>query len=160
MRAPIRGTRPALDERCPLESRRQAGRRRLGEPERLGEVAGGCSVLAEFRQFSIRLENQLQILREVIEAEHFNRWQPTIGAELEVYLADQKFMPAAVNEQLLERAAHPQLTEELNRYNLEFNLSPVPAEGAPGGSITLAWRFSQKKSLSSSRPIWPCSAGR
>ena len=86
---------------------------------------------AEFRQFSIRLENQLQILREVIEAEHFNRWQPTIGAELEVYLADQKFMPAAVNEQLLERAAHPQLTEELNRYNLEFNLSPVPAEGAP-----------------------------
>ena len=32
---------------------------------------------AEFREFSIRLENQLQVLREVITTDAFNRWQPT-----------------------------------------------------------------------------------
>ena len=75
------------------------------------------------------------MLREVITRDEFNCWQPTIGSELEVYLVDDQFMPAPVNEQLLELAAHPQLTEELNRYNLEFNLSPVPASGSPFSAI-------------------------
>jgi gamma-glutamyl:cysteine ligase YbdK (ATP-grasp superfamily) len=90
---------------------------------------------AEFREFSIRLESQLQVLREVVTRDTFNRWEPTIGAELEVYLVDDQFQPAPVNEQLLDLAAHPQLTEELNRYNLEFNLSPVAAVGSPFGEI-------------------------
>ncbi len=86
---------------------------------------------AEYREFSIRLENQLGILREVIKEPQFNRWEPTFGAELEVYLADTMFRPAAVNEQLLQLANHEQLTQELNKYNLEFNMSPVPAQGKP-----------------------------
>jgi gamma-glutamyl:cysteine ligase YbdK (ATP-grasp superfamily) len=86
---------------------------------------------AEFREFGIRLEHQLEVLREVIQQDAFNRWQPTIGAELEVYLTDARFMPAPVNEQLLKLAEHPQLTEELNQYNLEFNLNPVAARNSP-----------------------------
>lgn len=96
---------------------------------------------AEFREFSIRLENQLKILREVITRDAFNRWQPTIGAELEVYLADAQFLPDPVNEELLKVAEHPQLTEELNRYNLEFNLSPVAAEGSPFASMEKEMRW-------------------
>ncbi|MEE4661247.1 MAG: glutamate--cysteine ligase [Halieaceae bacterium] len=90
---------------------------------------------AEYREFSIRLEDQLGRLREVIRADAFNRWEPTIGAELEVYLADTEYAPAPVNEALLSMANHPQLTPELNQYNLEFNLSPVAAQGAAFGAI-------------------------
>ncbi len=82
---------------------------------------------AEYREFSIRLENQLGLLREAIKAPQFNRWEPTFGAELEVYLADNLFQPAPVNEELLAMANHEQLTQELNKYNLEFNMSPTPA---------------------------------
>jgi gamma-glutamyl:cysteine ligase YbdK (ATP-grasp superfamily) len=90
---------------------------------------------AEYREFSIRLEQQLGMLRELVAGENFNRWQPTIGAELEVYLADTMFRPSAVNEQLLELANNPQLTPELNRYNLEFNMTPVPATGSPFAAL-------------------------
>ena len=90
---------------------------------------------AEFREFSIRLENQLGILREVIQEPQFSRWEPTIGAELEVYLANNRFEPAPINQQLLDMANHPQLTEELNKYNLEFNLSPVAAQGTAFATV-------------------------
>ncbi len=90
---------------------------------------------AEYREFSIRLENQLAQLGEVLQQPQFNRWEPTIGAELEVYLADDEYLPAAVNEELLALANHEQLTPELNQYNLEFNLSPVAAEGAAFASV-------------------------
>ena len=90
---------------------------------------------AEYREFSIRLENQLGQLRDLLATDSFNHWQPSIGAELEMYLVDNDYMPAAVNEELLELAKHPQLTPELNRYNLEFNLSPVPAPGQPFAAI-------------------------
>jgi gamma-glutamyl:cysteine ligase YbdK (ATP-grasp superfamily) len=86
---------------------------------------------AEYREFSIRIEQQLGQLREVITGENFKRRAPSIGAELEVYLVDQNYMPACVNEELLNLAQHPQLTPELNRYNLELNLSPVDARGRP-----------------------------
>ena len=90
---------------------------------------------AEYREFSIRLENQLAQLGDVIHSAPFNRWEPTIGAELEVYLADNDYLPAPVNEALLSMANHPQLTPELNQYNLEFNLSPVAAQGAAFAAV-------------------------
>ncbi|MEP5764340.1 MAG: glutamate-cysteine ligase family protein [Halieaceae bacterium] len=86
---------------------------------------------AEFREFSIRLEKQLAQLRELLAQDSFSRWEPSIGAELEVYLVDNEYRPATINEQLLQMANNPQLTPELNQYNLEFNLSPVSAVGSP-----------------------------
>ena len=85
----------------------------------------------EYREFSVRLEQQLAVQKELLEMPAFNRDESSIGAELELYLVDDDFRPAAVNEALLELADHPQLTPELNRYNLEFNLSPVAASGVP-----------------------------
>ncbi|SFP39216.1 Gamma-glutamyl:cysteine ligase YbdK, ATP-grasp superfamily [Nitrosomonas cryotolerans] len=87
---------------------------------------------AEHQEFSVRLESQLRELRELLTQDAFNRREPSIGAELELYLVDNDcHLPAAVNEELLRLANHPQLTPELNRYNLEFNLSPVAASGKP-----------------------------
>jgi gamma-glutamyl:cysteine ligase YbdK (ATP-grasp superfamily) len=86
---------------------------------------------AEYREFSVRLENQLDTLRDLLSTPAFCRDEPSIGAELELYLVDRHYRPAAVNEELLALANHPQLTPELNRYNLEFNLSPVSAIGSP-----------------------------
>jgi len=84
---------------------------------------------ADHREFSLRLENQLDVLRELITGDSFRADAPSLGAELEMYLVDDAFQPASVNEKLLEMANHPQLTPELNQYNLEFNLSPVAAPG-------------------------------
>ncbi|MCZ6830186.1 MAG: hypothetical protein O7F73_11475 [Gammaproteobacteria bacterium] len=85
----------------------------------------------DYRDFGQRLQRQLEQLREFLQQPQFQLHQPSFGAELEIYLVDDNYNPAAVNEELLRRSGHPQLTPELNRYNLEFNLSPVPAAGAP-----------------------------
>jgi gamma-glutamyl:cysteine ligase YbdK (ATP-grasp superfamily) len=89
----------------------------------------------EHREFSVRLEQQLGQLQNLLTRDSFNREKYSLGAELELYLVDDDFMPAAVNEELLQMANHPQLTPELNRYNLEFNLSPVAAAGSPFASM-------------------------
>ncbi len=86
---------------------------------------------AEHREFSVRLEQQLEQLRGLLESEPFQREEASIGAELELYLVDDQYRPAAVNEELLRLANSPQLTPELNRYNLEFNMNPVAAAGSP-----------------------------
>ncbi len=90
---------------------------------------------SDYAAFGTRLEQQLEVLRHTLRTPAFNRNKPSIGAELEVYLVDDALDPAPVNEALLARSGHPQLTPELNRYNLEFNLSPVDAAGAPFGAM-------------------------
>lgn len=81
-----------------------------------------------FRQ---RLEDQIAELKSLLKMPGFSSGAASIGAELEVYLIDNNSEPTAKNAQLLELMQHSQLTEELNQFNLEFNLSPVDAKGKP-----------------------------
>jgi gamma-glutamyl:cysteine ligase YbdK (ATP-grasp superfamily) len=90
---------------------------------------------AERTEFSVRLENQLQQLRAQLQSAAFSVDRPSIGAELEIYLVDDDYLPAAVNEELLRLSGHPSLTPELNQYNLEFNLTPVDAAGSPFAAL-------------------------
>ena len=53
------------------------------------------------------------------------------GAELELYLVDGQGDVAHINGEVLSRAANPQLTPELNRFNLEYNSTPYIGSGRP-----------------------------
>jgi gamma-glutamyl:cysteine ligase YbdK (ATP-grasp superfamily) len=75
-------------------------------------------------RFAERLENQLEVLREQLASPGFGQGPASLGAELELYIVDREGLPAYVNHTLLELANDPQLTLELNKYNLEYNLSP------------------------------------
>ena len=44
----------------------------------------------------------------------------SLGAELEMYIVDAQGMPLYANQEILADAGDPQLTLELNRYNLEY----------------------------------------
>ena len=85
----------------------------------------------DYEEFAIRLATQLAELHHQIQQPSFSRKIFSIGAELEVTLIDDELRPVAANEELLERAADPSLTPELNRYNLEINVPPVTPPGAP-----------------------------
>jgi len=82
-------------------------------------------------KFRTRLQKQICELKEILERPDFSDGPATIGAELEMYLVDPQGLPAAKNAELIKRMQHSQLSEELNQFNLEFNLSPVPAMGQP-----------------------------
>lgn len=81
--------------------------------------------------FCDRLEHQLIELKERLEQPGFSSGPASLGAEAELYIIDSDGCPAPLNTTLLRSMNSSLLTEELNRYNLEINLSPVAAAGTP-----------------------------
>lgn len=90
---------------------------------------------ADYRSFRNQLHGNLQALQQLLEQPGFGAGDATIGAELEMYIVDQQARPLFVNQALCADVDDDQLALELNRYNLEYNLSPVPALGAPFSAL-------------------------
>lgn len=89
----------------------------------------------DFERFAKRLKSNLATLRSLLRDPAFGKGKPTLGAELELTLVDEHGHAQWVNEEILNSIKDPQLTPELNRYNLEYNLSPVPTKGSPFTAI-------------------------
>ena len=86
---------------------------------------------ADYDAFAIRLEQNLAVLQQMLDDPEFGEGPASLGAELEMYVVDAGGNPLYANEEILAAAGDPQLTLELNRYNLEYNLSPYAlADGA------------------------------
>lgn len=86
---------------------------------------------ADHVEFRKRLNSQLEALRPIINKAGFSSGPASFGAELELYIINNQSLPCAKSEYLLRKMDHPLLTEELNQFNLEINLSPVAAKGTP-----------------------------
>tara|TARA_R110002096_G_scaffold175820_21_gene351829 strand:+ start:8424 stop:9911 length:1488 start_codon:yes stop_codon:yes gene_type:complete len=103
---------------------------------------------ADYNSFTERLYECLATLRTTIETPGFGEGEITLGAELESYIVDKTAQATPINDILLRELDDSQFQHELNRYNLEYNLSPVPARGAPftamGQEITHALAKSSK----------------
>lgn len=108
---------------------------------------------ADYDAFGARLEEQLELLRETLQTPAFSRDDPSFGAELELYLVDDAYQPTPVVEQMLELCGDGQLTPELNRYNLEFNLTPVSATGTPFASMESELRAALDRVQAKARSI-------
>lgn len=74
--------------------------------------------------FAARLEDNLSALEQLLADPGFGQGPRSMGAELEMYIVDAAGNPLHANEEILADANDPQLTLELNRYNLEYNLTP------------------------------------
>ena len=79
---------------------------------------------ADYSAFAIRLEQNLAVLQQLLDDPDFGEGPASLGAELEMYVVDAAGNPLYANEEILAAAEDPHLTLELNRYNLEYNLSP------------------------------------
>jgi len=82
------------------------------------------------RVFSRQVLRELRALREMIDQGLFETGVRRIGAEQELFLVDDRWRPASVGQQVLERMNDPHLTTELGRFNLELNLDPQEFTGA------------------------------
>jgi len=89
---------------------------------------------ADYIAFRRRLQQNLEQLEQLLASPGFGAGPGSIGSELEMYLVDASGYPLYANQELQEQANDPQLTLELNRYNLEFNLSPQALHARPFAS--------------------------
>ena len=85
----------------------------------------------DFTRFGQRLSHSLQALNQVISRPKFGEGPQTIGAELELSIINSQGQAYLINRTLLNRSDDDHLQLELDRFNLEYNLSPVALTGRP-----------------------------
>jgi gamma-glutamyl:cysteine ligase YbdK (ATP-grasp superfamily) len=83
------------------------------------------------QRFKKRLNCELEVLGRLLATPGFGEGDRSFGAELELYLVNAQGRPVGCNAEVQEALKNPQVTLELNRYNIEYNLSPVPVRGRP-----------------------------
>ncbi|GGV27719.1 hypothetical protein GCM10010277_09450 [Streptomyces longisporoflavus] len=82
--------------------------------------------------FRTRLEQSLGVLDHTVTRPSFGLPHPMLGAELELFLAaPDDGLPVGRNEEVRLAVADSRLVLEVNRYNLEANLTPVALCGTP-----------------------------
>ncbi|MBV1790062.1 glutamate--cysteine ligase [Marinobacterium sp. D7] len=86
------------------------------------------------QQFQQRLDEDLEALAAVLNRPGFGKGARTFGAELELYIVNAQGRPVGRNAEIQQKVDDPQVTLELNRYNLEYNLTPVRLKGRPFSS--------------------------
>ena len=96
----------------------------------MGQAIDRISFSADDRiRFRSRLEECLEALGAVLAKPNFGVGEATLGAELELCIIDDKGRALPIASELLEAAADPRLTLEINRYDIEANLTPGPLSG-------------------------------
>ncbi len=83
------------------------------------------------KKFSERLYDSLDALKTALSKPGFGEGPITLGAELESCIVTNKGDAAPLNTQILSDLNDPLFQHEINKFNLEHNLSPVAAKGTP-----------------------------
>ena len=79
----------------------------------------------DFVRFRDRLGSNLKSLEMLLHSPDFGIGPRSFGAELELYIVDADGRPLAINKEIQQALGDKQLTLELNRFNLEYNFTPV-----------------------------------
>ncbi|WP_163834908.1 glutamate--cysteine ligase family protein [Spartinivicinus ruber] len=85
----------------------------------------------DFVLFQQKVRDDLDVLKKLLANPEFGQGPASLGAELEFYIVDQHLKLLPINLEINAQLQDPQLTVELNRFNLEYNLSPQPYKGSP-----------------------------
>lgn len=86
---------------------------------------------ADYAAFRGALEQNLRSLSGALASPDFAVGPRSLGAELEMYIVDSSGRPLHANHEIQTALGDPQLTLELNRYNLEYNLTPYLMSDGP-----------------------------
>lgn len=85
----------------------------------------------DYQHAGVRLRENLAALKILLARPGFGQGKSSLGAELEMSIVDANAEALPLNRELLAETLDPHLQLELDRFNLEYNLSPVAAAGMP-----------------------------
>ncbi|MGM0766683.1 MAG: hypothetical protein ACQEV6_01525 [Pseudomonadota bacterium] len=85
----------------------------------------------DFDRFAAKVRTDLTALTRLLNRPGFGEGESSIGAEVEFYIVNPDLRVQPINTELAASVQDPQMTVELNRFNLEYNLSPQAFKGAP-----------------------------
>lgn len=79
----------------------------------------------KLRTFTKYLIRDMKAMEQMLSNDMFERDTIRIGAEQELFLIDRASRPFPANMEVIEDINDPHFTQELARFNLEFNLEPL-----------------------------------
>jgi len=85
----------------------------------------------DYDRFGERLERGLEALRSLLARPGFGAGQTTVGAELELFLVDPAGRPLPLNDAVSADTRDGRVTVEVDRFDLEVNLTPALMAGRP-----------------------------
>ena len=85
----------------------------------------------EFEKARRQVTQNLAALKTLLSRPGFGEGITSLGAELEMSVVDENAQALPLNREILAQSLDPHLQLELDRFNLEYNLSPVIASGRP-----------------------------
>lgn len=85
----------------------------------------------DYAQFAARLQQSLTILHELLSRPGFGEGPLTVGAELELPIIDKAGHAFPINQSLLAQCTDSSLQLELDRFNIEYNATPLDLAGCP-----------------------------
>ncbi|MFM1895950.1 MAG: hypothetical protein RLZZ385_1024 [Pseudomonadota bacterium] len=85
----------------------------------------------DYTAFDRRVRDNLKAMEILLQNPDFGQGAGSFGAELEMYIIDADGKPLGKNREIQLMVDNPQLTLELNRFNLEYNLTPFPVADRP-----------------------------
>ncbi len=86
---------------------------------------------ADYQKFAVQVRRDLAVLKSVLAQDGFGDGPASLGAEVEFYIVDEQGFVKPINLQIADQLQDPLVTMELNRFNLEYNLSPQAFQGEP-----------------------------
>jgi gamma-glutamyl:cysteine ligase YbdK (ATP-grasp superfamily) len=88
------------------------------------EIASSRFSGRDFAEFTERLREETDLLRQWFEQGRFANEPPVGGFELEAWLVDREARPAPINRRFLESHGDGDVVPELSRFNVELNTPP------------------------------------
>jgi hypothetical protein len=89
----------------------------------------------DYRRFGRRLDECLVTLGRLLGRPGFGVDPTTVGAELELFLVDGQGRALPRNQAVRAETADPRVVLEIDRFNLELNLTPAPLAGRPFAAL-------------------------
>ncbi len=83
----------------------------------------------DLKLFKEKLKQETKVLKSWFDDSRFEKEQAKIGIELEGWLLDKDYLPAAIGNEFLAHLNNPQVVPEISTFNFEINSSPYPFKG-------------------------------
>ncbi|HHP7236941.1 CBS domain-containing protein [Longibacter sp.] len=80
---------------------------------------------AVLREFTQHLLRDVRALEMMLREEMFETGIRRLGAEQELFMVDDRYDPAPIIDEVLERNTDDRIVTELTRFNIEFNMDPL-----------------------------------
>ncbi len=93
------------------------------------EITSSSFSQSDFDEFSRRLQEETELLRQMLSDNAFDQSGPVAGYELEAWLTDAEGRPSPSNDRFLEKLGDPDVVAELALFNIELNGPPRQLTG-------------------------------